>query len=69
MAVTVLPQLYAGNKHIHVTVEHDAYWPFSATIVFKGDNNDDPSAIPLEESRIKGELVWQGRYDAALEKR
>jgi protocatechuate 3,4-dioxygenase beta subunit len=64
---TVLPGQYAGDKHIHVTVEHPDYLPFFQTIVFKGDNND-PNGVVLEESRIKRVLVWQGRYDIKLQK-
>ena len=64
---TVLPGQYAGDKPIHVTVEHPDYNPFWETIVFKGDNSD-ANGVVLEESRIKGVLVWQGRYDIKMQK-
>lgn len=66
---SVVPGQYTGNKHIHMTVEHADYWPVDTTVVFKGDNDDYPDAVPLEQSFIKGVLVWQGRYDVTLEKR
>lgn len=64
---TVLPGQYAGDKHIQVTVEHPDYKPFRETILFKGDNSD-ANGVVLEESRIKGVLVWQGRYDIKMQK-
>ncbi len=66
---SVVPGQYTGNKHIHMSVEHPDYWSADTTIVFKGDNDDQPDAVALEQSFINGELVWQGRYDVTLEKR
>ena len=58
---SVVPGQYIGNKHINMTVEHSDYWPADTTVTCDGDNDDYPDAVALEQSFIKGILVWQWR--------
>jgi protocatechuate 3,4-dioxygenase beta subunit len=65
--ITALPGQYAGNKHIHVAVEHSQHQRHRTEILFKGDNDQaGVETIALEEANIKGETVLLGRFDMQL---
>ena len=67
---SVVPGQYYGVKHVHVTIDHDAYQWYDSRILFKGDPNLDESrardAIFLEEATVDGDKILFGRFDITL---
>jgi len=70
---TALPGNSFGAKHIHMIVTHESHGSVTTRIVFKGDPNlqewDRGTAIVLEETKVKGDLVHVGNFDVVLQPR
>ena len=66
---TAVPASYFGARHIHMRVSHGGA-SVDTQVLFKDDPNlaqsDMPYAILLEQSRVKGEVVFHGTFDVVI---
>ncbi len=67
---SVVPGNYTGERHVHISVDHDDYQYLVTEILFKDDPNlvdgSDPRAVFLEEGEVDGEKMMFGRFDITL---
>jgi len=67
---TAVPGNRFSAKHIHMIVNHDSHGSVTTRILFKGDPNlsewERGSAIVLEETRVKDQVVFVGTYDVVM---
>ena len=67
---TAVPGNTFGAKHIHMMVAHGNHGSVATRVLFPGEPNlsewDRETAIVLEETRVKEDIVYVGTFDVVM---